>query len=108
MLTFLVMLSVGGVSLTDLQHPTKTHRDAVAMMFAFAGTGTAKGRRVKTKSNSWAMIAVAPPEAAARRAFSSFLASCVEAITELSQRETSTPVRSRSLPPVTLLSLSRQ
>ena len=82
MRTFFVMLSVGGVSLTDLQHPTNTHSDAVAIMFPFAGTGRARGSKVTTKSNSWAITAVAPPEAAARRALSSFLASWVEDITE--------------------------
>ncbi len=104
--TFFVMLSAGGVSLTDLQQPTKTHRDAVAMMFAFAGTGTARGRRIKARSNSWAMMAVAPPEAAARRAFSSFLASWVDAITEFSQGRTTCPVRSQPPLPLTLLFLS--
>ena len=80
MLTFLVMVSDGAVCLTDLQHPTKTHSEAVAMMFAFAGTTMANGRSVRPMSNSWAMTAVEPPAAAARRAFSSFLASWVDDI----------------------------
>ena len=81
MLTFLVMLSEGAVSLTDLQHPTKTHSEAVAMMFALAGTEIASGRTVRTKSKSWATTAVEPPAAAVRSAFTSFFASWVDDIT---------------------------
>lgn len=80
MLTFLVMLSEGAVSLTDLQHPTNTHSEAVAMMLTLAGTEIANGRTVRTKSKSWATTAVEPPAAAIRSAFSSFFASWVDDI----------------------------
>ena len=81
MLTLLVMLSDGGVSLTERQHPTKTHSEAVATMLMFAGTLIANGSTVRTRSRSWAMIAVEPPAAAASNAFCSLTASFADDIT---------------------------
>ena len=81
MLTLLVMLSDGGVSLTERQHPTNTHNEAVATMLMFAGTLSANGSTVRIRSRSWAMIAVEPPAAAASNAFCSLTASFADDIT---------------------------
>jgi hypothetical protein len=57
LLTFLLILSSGGVAFTDLQHPTNTHRLAVAMMLRFTGMGTNAGRAARIARATSALVA---------------------------------------------------
>ena len=55
--TFLLMLSAGGVALTDLQHPVKTQSEAVRTMLRFAGIGRNSGKTANTARAARAMVA---------------------------------------------------
>lgn len=51
------MLSSGGLAFTDLQHPTNTHRLAVAMMLMFTGIGTKAGNTARIARATSALVA---------------------------------------------------
>ena len=55
--TFLVMLSVGGWSLTERRAPTYTHSMAVATILTLGGTCMASGRRATRARAAWAQAA---------------------------------------------------